>query len=153
MCFYKAEDKTGIPSPRIIGLGIFYWWGVYIVEEYTKDVFEKELIQRAISLMHNDFNKELTLEKVARECGFSKFYFSRIFKKYTGKNFKIYLIELRINRAKELLMHSKLPISQICYQTGFNDLSYFSRVFKKIVGLSPSEFRQRIKDDGKPVRK
>ncbi len=107
---------------------------------------KKKLIQQAISLIHQRSNEELSLEKVARECGFSKYYFSRIFKKYTGKTFKTYLIDLRINKAKDLLLNSELPISQICYEIGFNDLSHFNRVFKKKVGCSPSEFRENKKE-------
>jgi len=112
------------------------------LKEHSNTIyFEEKLIQQAISLIHQRSNEKLTLEKVAKECGFSKYYFSRIFKKYTGKSFKAYLIDLRINKAKYLLLNSKLTISQICYETGFNDLSYFSRMFKKRVGYSPSKFR------------
>ena len=150
----RLRIKTGNPQSGYNRIGDFFIsFEAYILNISTTFTLKKRLIQQAISLIHQRSNEELSLEKVARECGFSKYYFSRIFKKYTGKTFKTYLIDLRINKAKDLLLNSELPISQICYEIGFNDLSHFNRIFKKKVGCSPSEFRENKRNDGKPVRK
>ena len=146
VCLLRLRIKTGNPQSDYNRIGDFFirFEDYYIFISTT--TLKKKLIQQAISLIHQRSNEELTLEKVAKECGFSKYYFSRIFKKYTGKTFKSYLIDLRINKAKDLLLNSELAISQICYEAGFNDLSYFNRVFKKKVGCSPSEFRENKKE-------
>ena len=62
----------------------------------------------------------------------------------TGKNFIEYLTEIRLKNARELLQNSQLSIKEICVQSGYGDPNYFSRIFKKYEGVTPSEFRGRL---------
>jgi len=68
-------------------------------------------------------------------------YFCKFFKKVTGSTFKEYLVNIRIDKAKELLLKSNTSITDIAYQVGFKNLSYFYRSFKKSLKLNPSEYR------------
>jgi YesN/AraC family two-component response regulator len=79
-------------------------------------------------------------------------YFCRFFKKVTGTTFKEYLLSIKIDKAKELLMKYNMSATEIAYQVGFENLSYFFRVFKKLTGLNPMEFRKlSIETRGKPA--
>ncbi|MCK5735095.1 MAG: helix-turn-helix transcriptional regulator, partial [Spirochaetaceae bacterium] len=69
-------------------------------------------------------------------------YFSRLFKEEAGQSFKIYLNNLRIDEAKNLLSETTLPLIEIASRVGFEDQSYFSRVFRNVVGISPGRFRR-----------
>lgn len=84
----------------------------------------------------------LTLEEVGGVVGFNASYFSSLFKKETGQNFLEYLSEVRMNRAKELLKETKLPVGEICERVGYADLKYFTKSFKKATGIKPGEFRK-----------
>lgn len=92
-------------------------------------------------LLENRFQK-ITLDQAASKANLSKEAFCRFFKLRTRKTFTQYLIQLRINEAQKLLQETEMDISQIAYQVGFENLSYFNRSFKTIVGISPREFRK-----------
>lgn len=102
---------------------------------------QKEVIRKAVKYMKENYNKDIMLEEVAGIINISPFYFSKIFKEYMGKNYVDYITELRIEKAKEMLKKGEISIKEICYEVGYNDPNYFSRVFKKIEGLSPSEYK------------
>lgn len=94
---------------------------IYIEENYQKDIF---------------------LDDVSRQLNISPYYFSKVFKKKVGKNFIEYLIDVRMEKAKELLRNSSKSIKEICLEVGYADSSYFSRIFKKNVGVSPREYKE-----------
>lgn len=89
---------------------------------------------------------EISLNTVAAEVGMSPSYFSSIFSKEMGKTFVEYLTEIRMDRAKELLMCSSMKISEIGYEVGYKDPHYFSYIFKKTQNCTPKEFRARGKE-------
>ncbi|GFP74857.1 response regulator [Clostridium fungisolvens] len=86
--------------------------------------------------------EELDLDTVAARFNLSCYYFSRTFKEIIGYNFSDYINILRINKAKELLRDNSISIKEICFSVGYNDPNYFSKVFKKYEGRSPTEFRK-----------
>ena len=67
------------------------------------------------------------------------------FKEETGENFIEYLTEIRLRSARELLQNSQYSIKEICAQSGYSDPNYFSRIFKKYEGVTPSEFREHLR--------
>lgn len=89
---------------------------------------------------------EISLNTIAAEVGMSPSYFSSIFSKEMGKTFVEYLIEIRMDRAKELLMCSSMKTSEIGYEVGYKDPHYFSYIFKKTQNCTPKEFRARGKE-------
>ena len=74
----------------------------------------------------------------------SRFYFCKSFRKHTGIHFTDYVSRLRIERSKELLINPNLRVSEIAYEVGFQSLTHFNRVFRRIVGKSPSDYRGKL---------
>ncbi|MEC2346567.1 helix-turn-helix domain-containing protein, partial [Paenibacillus barengoltzii] len=99
------------------------------------------VVQRAILFVTQRFKEEISMEQTAEYVNLSPYYFSKLFKLQTGENFSDYLTRLRIEEAKRLIAERSLSLKEICYEVGYKDPNYFSRVFKKAVGISPSEYR------------
>ncbi|MFC4596818.1 response regulator transcription factor [Cohnella hongkongensis] len=103
----------------------------------------KQLIDKAIAYISRHYTGEITLQQLADYVHMSKNYFCLQFKHHTGLNFIDYLIRLRIGKAKELLRDTELKIYEVAGRAGFNDVKYFSKLFKKTTGASPVEYRER----------
>lgn len=102
-------------------------------------------ILKAIRHIDAHLDGALSLAAVARAAGMSKYYFCRRFKACTGLHFREYLVRRRIARAKELLKTTGRSITDIFPDVGFKDMTHFGRVFKKLEGQLPSEFRRGIR--------
>ena len=102
------------------------------------------IITRAQEYILQNFRKDLALEEAARTVGISPYYFSKLFKEETGMNFSEYLTKIRIDTAKRLLSDRELSIKQVCMDSGYANPNYFSRIFKKWVGITPTEFRDGL---------
>lgn len=103
---------------------------------------QRACIARALHYLDSNLGKRITEGDVAERCGMSRYHFCRVFHQTTGTTFTNYLLQLRIKRAQVLLARSHASVTIICYEVGFRDLSYFGRVFRAQIGLSPSEYRQ-----------
>ncbi len=104
------------------------------------------VVERARQYIDSHYNKkELSLDEVSRKADISPYYFSKIFKEETGRNFVEYVTEIRVNKAKELLRSGggELSMKEICGAVGYADPNYFSRIFKKNTGLTPTEYKER----------
>ena len=88
-----------------------------------------------------DPEDQARLEEMARRVYLSPSYFSRVFRQETGETFSGYLNRLRIERSKELLRHKELRLTDIAQKVGFEDQSYFTKVFKKLEGVTPLRYR------------
>ena len=108
----------------------------------------KRQVETALAFIEARFTEPLSLDDVSRACGMSRFHFSRIFKAHKGLTFKGYLNRRRIDRAKALLVQEDVTVTDACYDSGFNDLSYFDRVFRRLEGMSPSDYRASGQDGG-----
>ncbi len=86
---------------------------------------------------------DISLDSLSREVDVSSYYLSRLFREETGETFMEYLTNLRINKAKELINNTDKTMKDICFEVGYNDPNYFSRMFKKNVGITPTEYRER----------
>lgn len=89
-----------------------------------------------------NYQNQISLEDIAEIAGLQPNSFCRYFKNKTGKSFSVYLNELRIGFACKLLIKGEMQVSQICHETGFNNLSNFNRTFKNITGYSPTNYRE-----------
>jgi AraC-like DNA-binding protein/ligand-binding sensor protein len=105
---------------------------------------EPPVIARAKQYITEHQTEELSLDQVARSVHTSKFYFCKMFKKATGINFTDYLSRVRTERAKSLLLNPNLRVSEIAYEVGFQSLTHFNRVFKRILGESPTDYRNQL---------
>lgn len=94
-----------------------------------------------IQYIDTHYAEELSLEKISELAHMSKFHFCRLFKQMTGHTVTHYINSIRIQNAERLLASSDLSVSEIAYTVGFQDTSYFSRIFKSIKGISPSKKR------------
>ena len=101
----------------------------------------KSIIEMSKDYIKENFNKDISLDEVSRAVNISPYYFSKIFKEGTGENFIEYLTAIRIEKAKELLNTTELSMKEICTMCGYSDPNYFSRSFKKNVGVTPTEYK------------
>lgn len=102
----------------------------------------QERIKRAIAFMEEHYGDGISLKQIARAAFLSYYHFCRLFRKQMGITCSRYLSILRIKKAKELLSQTELSVTEICYEAGFNSLTHFERVFKKLEGTTPSAYRQ-----------
>ena len=102
-------------------------------------------IEIAQEYIHIHYKEQLTLEDVSEIVQLSPHYFSKLFKVKMEQSFIEYVTEVRINKAKEMLQSPEANIKAICFEIGYKDPNYFSRVFKRIVGCTPSEFKELVK--------
>ena len=105
---------------------------------------EPPVITRAREYIHEHQAEKLPLKQVAKAVNTSTFYFCKLFKKITGINYTDYLSRVRIEKSKNLLLNPNLRVSEIAFEVGFQSLTHFNRVFKKILGQSPSEYRAQL---------
>lgn len=102
------------------------------------DMYDKFI--NVLSYIESNYAEDLTLEMVADTTGFSKYHFARLFKQYTNTTFYDYLCSKRILIAKQLL-RKNIPVTDVAFQIGFNNLTSFCRCFKKYTGLSPTQYK------------
>ncbi len=94
-------------------------------------------------IMENS-SKDISLEMIAERVNLSPYYISKLFKEQLGLNYIDYLTECRIERAKSLMCDSELSLKEITFEIGYNDPNYFSRVFRRVYGITPTEYRKMI---------
>jgi two-component system response regulator YesN len=99
---------------------------------------------KAKDYIDEHYHHPLTLEEVAEYVGISPYYFSKLFKDRFGMTFIDYVTDVRIARAKKEMADPNKSLKEICFLVGYNDPNYFSRVFKKHTGMSPSEYRKKL---------
>lgn len=104
-------------------------------------------VRAALEYMTENYNEELSLEEVAGHVGLSPQYFSKLFKECVGCNFIDWIAGQRIAKAKELFHKTSLNIKDVCFQVGYNDPNYFSRIFKKVTGLTPTQYIHQNSDN------
>jgi AraC-like DNA-binding protein/ligand-binding sensor protein len=110
---------------------------------------EPPVITRAKEYIQEHQTENLRLGHVAKAVNTSTFYFCKVFKKVTGINFTDYLSRVRIEKSKNLLLNPNLRVSEIAFEVGFQSLTHFNRVFKKILGQSPTEYRAQLLGNGR----
>jgi len=106
---------------------------------------EPPMITRAKRFIGEHQAETLSLDQMAKALNVSTFYFCKMFKKATGLTFTDYLARTRIERAKNLLLNPNVRVSEVAYDCGFISLTHFNRIFKRIVGQSPTEYRRSIR--------
>ncbi len=99
-------------------------------------------LDRVLQFIENNLSKPISRQELARQAAFAPSYFSALFREATGTTIPEYINIRRVHRAKELLRQPETRVSTVCYAVGFRDLSNFNRVFKRVVGCTPREFRE-----------
>lgn len=101
----------------------------------------RRLMHETMRYIEAHYAEPLSLEEMASRAAMSPAYFSYMFKIMKGQNFIPFVNRLRIAKAAQLLRHSQLSVTEICYSTGFRNASHFNRMFKKSAGVTPTEYR------------
>lgn len=124
------------------------YWVIHILDTFTQgiskynDFKNPALFQKCISYIHDHYKESLNLETVANIIHLNPSYFSSIFKKEIGLSFSSYLNKVRIDHSKLLLKDTDSSIVEIALEVGFEDQSYFSKVFKNLTNMTPKQYRQ-----------
>lgn len=133
-------------------------WVSNMLQRFISFTFEFDKVKHAdtvykvIEYIKANYRKHMTLEEIAESTYLSKTYLSSLFKKETGYSISEYINIVRIERSKSLLMEENLSIIEIANLCGFEDQSYFTKVFKRIVGITPKKYREnRGKQDKKDI--
>ena len=157
-CIYGMEQSGTVESSCEAELMDSFWYCRSLDEIYA--LLERKILEKLThmreerSLQENrpiaqakeyilaHYSEALRLEDVSAAAGFNATYFSTFFKKETGLSFTDYLGQVRITKAKELLLRDEFSVMDVCEAVGYKDLKYFSRLFKKVTGISPSDYRK-----------
>ncbi len=113
-------------------------YNLHLLEQHPPG---KGISKNIIRYIRENIDKELTRESIAGQFYMSKGYLANVFKKETRKSLVDYINEEKINKAKELLVMTPMPVSVVAQEVGINNFSYFSRLFKKLAGVSPQNYR------------
>ena len=107
---------------------------------------ESYILSHTLEYIHQNYTNAITVREVACFCHCSESYINHIFKKNMRVNIKAYINKIRLEQSKEYLMNTSESISEIAIHVGFNDPNYFSNVFTKVCGFTPSEYKKRFKN-------
>lgn len=109
---------------------------------------EEDLAAKAVAYMERHLAQDLSRDEVAERAGVSPSHFSRLMHRKTGRTFSETLTHLRVRRAREMLVRTRTPLSEVASDCGFADQSHFTKVFNRTVGLSPGEYRRHRGEKG-----
>lgn len=110
---------------------------------FCKQLQKNEVTLPAISFIEKNLAEKIRVQEVAKLCHLSPIPFSIFFKKERGLTFRAFLIQFRINKAKEMLRNPHASVTEVAFAVGFNDLSRFTHLFKRSVGTLPSQYRRK----------
>ena len=111
--------------------------------EYDYDQ-ENSAITKALLYLQLHFNENPSLQQISQIFGHNKNYFCEMFYKQTNMHYSEYLRKMKLDYAKNLLTNTGLPVTDICYSSGFSNLSSFLQAFKKEFGITPTQYRNKI---------
>lgn len=146
--FDTLKEKTKYYEFRVYGIlyelfGELCFDGYFTEQKKNLHTRQTKALVDLISWLQSNFTESVNLDNLSEISGFNKKYLCRVFKEYTSKTVIEYVNELRVENAC-LEMKSK-SITESAYDSGFNDLSYFCKVFKKQIGITPGEYKKNIK--------
>lgn len=98
--------------------------------------------QKALNYIDRNIKGDINLDRAAEYANMSSYYYSRVFKKMTGVNFITYVTDRKIEIAQDMLVETDMPVINIAYELSYNEPNYFSKAFKRKVGMSPTEYRE-----------
>ena len=148
---FLAEAEKGAAASRLYSESISHTLMFHLIKNYsTADFREKSYsgglsgskLRRVTDFINDNLEQDLTLTEIARIAGLSHFHFARAFRKTMGITPQQYITNRRIEKAKELLAKSDLPIVEVGFQSGFKNQSHFTTLFRKVTSLTPRSWRE-----------
>lgn len=106
-----------------------------------------QMVQKIVDIVQEESQQDFNLSVLAEELHINVVYLGQLFKKETQSSFSQYLNQIRIRKAQQLLLHTEKNIAEIAEEVGYNNTNYFSKMFKKLNGLIPKEFREKYEGD------
>lgn len=145
---YSMQNRENGYDLNVIGflwqlLGAFVSEPVVDAEELI-DKTQRQKLKDVLSFIRKNIDKSISLEELAEVSGMSPRYFCRVFRNMTGRTPIDYVNYYRIETASQMLITTGDSITEIAFNCGFNDMSYFSKTFKRLKGITPSKFRKVI---------
>lgn len=147
LCHEKMFEANQLPGNRdLIMNSILYEYLFLLARKFPREQIspgEKQslYVEEALRYLESRYGQELSIQSLADELGLDRSHLHRVFKAATGSSPQEYLLDLRIRKASELLEKTDLPVSVIALSVGYEDTLYFSRLFKKKKGVSPTGYR------------
>lgn len=132
-------EKTSIRGLSELFLQAVDEWEAYAKQRLSQ--VEGGVIPEALVYIEAHYNENINMDDVAKNVNVSYHYFSKLFKQQTGKSFTDYLTDLRIEKSLEMLRMTQRSIKEISLEIGYNDPNYYCKIFKKITGVTPTEYR------------
>ncbi|RNA68504.1 AraC family transcriptional regulator [Alteribacter keqinensis] len=147
LSIYAQANEKRIDTPYI-GSSLAYQMTMSLLE-FTSAMDQPSArwhpgVAKAINHVKSHFAKELTIDTLAWEAGLSPYHFSRLFKQTTGYTPLQYVTFVRMYKAADLVLHTNYTFEEIARKTGYANANYMNKVFKKLTGISPREFRKRM---------
>jgi Response regulator containing CheY-like receiver domain and AraC-type DNA-binding domain len=150
-CFYKLKSLQEVQK---ISTYIHEILALIFEKTMEKDVEIKEsnpkkpnhsnrVLEPALKYIEENYKEEMFLEKMASISNVSPYYFSKLFKKEIGMNFTTYVTKYKVEKAKEMLKNTDIPIVNIAAELGYYECGYFTKIFKKIEGITPTNYRNK----------
>lgn len=141
---YETKRREAVLS--VVGAHAFIDYLFDVLEGQKKNESRSDnVVEQLKDYIEQNLNEDLSRSVLAGKVFLSEDYVSKIFMKTTGMSLPNYIAERRIERAKEYLRSSSLPISKIAMEVGYGNFSYFSKTFRELVGCTPNEYRSRQK--------
>ena len=141
MLYEAFENKNNTSEATLSKLIVDILTNIILVKESEDDKNHNSVIEKSVKYINANFTKELSLEKLAKNENISNFYYLHSFKSEMNITPHQYIIKLRINYAKHLLKSTSHTVNEICFLSGFTNVSTFCTTFKAKVGLTPSAYR------------
>lgn len=150
MDIYGASGTT--PAAELRTIGLLYLFLALLIEQAVTESANTDLsleyVESAIRFIAHNYSGAIDVGDVASSVGISRSHLYRVFMRHIGTSPNNYLTRFRVSQASELLERSMLPVSAVAASTGYDDQLYFSRVFKKIVGKSPTAYAKEHRGNG-----
>ena len=146
---FMMESKLQQTGFAFILDNLSHMIAIHLLRSLESNIDKKEMIavtparkeiSKSIEFFHEHINSEFSLEEVAGFADMSKYHFARVFKQETGKTPYQFFIDLKIQKAADMLKTGKFNVTDVCFMLGFKSHSHFTRVFSRKVGMAPSDF-------------
>jgi AraC family transcriptional regulator len=148
-----AEAKLGAPNGKLFTESLATALAVYLAQQYSAASPKMQIrraglppprLHRVLNYIGEKLDDNLSLSDLADIAGMNLFYFARLFKQSTGMSPYRYVLDQRIQRAKQLLRNSPITIHEASVRTGFVDQAHFTKVFRRLAGLTPTQYRREV---------
>lgn len=137
-----AETVKTLVEPLCSMLELVYLKSAEYINIENMNAEANYIYGHALAYIRKNYTTKITLDRLSEMCHCSNSYISHLFKKNSGKSINAYTNELRVREAAKLLANTTLSVKEISMRTGFFDSNYFTNTFKKIMGISPKEYRK-----------